>query len=83
MEDYEIVYDYLNAGSYPSNWSKNDKRILRRRCANNFKISKGVLYYSTKKGGTRNDWRIVVKNDDEKKRIMNACHSNPEGKIPL
>ncbi len=81
MEDYEIVYNYLYARNYTSSWSKNEKRVLRRRCTNNFKISKGILYYSAEKG-TKDDWRIVVKNDAEKKqkRIMNACHNNPEGK---
>ena len=68
MEDYDVVYDYLMKAAYPSGCSKNQRRVLRRRCIDHFKVSGGILYYSKTTSGTDNrDWRIVVKTD---------CHSS-------
>ena len=114
MEDYDAVYDYLNTESYPRGWSKKPKAGIEKKCVGNFKVSGGVLYYSSAKtkylaqspGRHRSqarhrfviiyadqrcrcsseyekkrEWRIVVKSVAEKKRIMEACHSNRQGKI--
>ena len=32
MEDYEEIYDFLSYGTYPTDFSKNQKRALRRKC---------------------------------------------------
>ena len=81
MEDYDIVYDYLMKAAYPSGCSKNQRRVMRRRCIDHFKVSGGILYYSKTTSGTdKRDWRIVVKTVADKKRILEACHSNHQGK---
>ena len=41
------------------------------------KVSHGILYYLGK--AEKRDWRVVVKSQTEKKRIMNARHSNAQG----
>ena len=74
MEDYDIVYDYLMKAAYPSGCSKNQRRVLRRRCIDHFKVSGGILYYSKTTSGTdKRDWRNVVKTVADKKRILEVA----------
>ncbi len=44
MENYDNIYDFLYSGIYPDCFSKNQKRVLRRK-AKNFKVcdSKHIL----------------------------------------
>ncbi len=80
MEDYDEVYGYLANDTYPSGYNKNQRRVLRRKCLSHFKASGGILYYSKTTSGERN-WRVVVKTVAEKKRILEACHSDEQGRI--
>ena len=48
MEDYEEIYDFLSYGTYPTGFSKNQKRALRRKCNDHFKVlcsCKQLLYF--------------------------------------
>ena len=38
MEDYEEIYDFLSYGTYPTGFSKNQKRALRKKCNDHFKV---------------------------------------------
>ena len=47
MEDYEEIYDFLSYGTYPTGFSKNQKRALRRKRNDHFKVlcsCKQLLY---------------------------------------
>ena len=84
MEDYEVVYAYLNSGTYPTGFSKNQRRALRRKCLEHFKVSAGTLYFSSEskssiKEGKERKWKTAVRTVNEKKRILEACHSNRQG----
>ncbi len=46
MEDYEEIYQFLIFHRYPTGFSKNQKRVLRRRSQDYFRVKKGVLFYS-------------------------------------
>lgn len=78
MDDYDAVYDYLN---YPTVFSKNQRRVLRRRCLEHFLVQSGVLYYSnTAKSraetGVDRKWKMVVRSTAEKERVLRSCHSD-------
>ena len=50
----------------------------------NFEIRSGVLYYSaTKKGNAEGKcdrlWKIAVRSEKEKDRILQSCHSDAHG----
>lgn len=75
-DEYEDVYSYLFSHSYPNNYTKQQKRALRRK-AENFKVEKGALFYLHKLS-TR--WKQVPRSENERKRILEACHSFPGGK---
>ena len=65
MEDYEAVYAYLNSGTYPTGFSKNQRRALRRKCLEHFKVSAGTLYFSSErkssiKEGKERQWKTAV-----------------------
>ncbi len=45
MEDYEEIYQFI-FHCYPTGFSKNQKRVLRRRSQDHFRVKKGVLFYS-------------------------------------
>ena len=38
MEGYDKIYEFLSCGTYPEDFSKNQKRILRRKCTDHFKV---------------------------------------------
>ena len=40
MEDYDQVYKFLSTGdyNYPMDFTKNDERVLRRKCKKSFKV---------------------------------------------
>ena len=82
MEDLTDIERYLLRGEYPAGLSKGDKANLRWRCRNNFKLEAGVLYY--RPAGGEGDasgelWRIAVKTEDEKQRILESCHAGVGG----
>ena len=47
-EEYRHVYEFIANHSYPTGFSKNQKRILRRKCQERFCIRSGLLYYACK-----------------------------------
>jgi len=77
--DYSNVLDYLRLGSYPKVFTKNERRALRRK-AECFRVKSGVLYYAGR-GSASGNLRRVVKTEEEKKRILDACHSSVEGTL--
>ena len=44
-EEYRHVYEFIANHSYPTGFSKNQKRVLRRKCQERFCIRSGLLYY--------------------------------------
>ena len=56
-----------------------DKANLRRKCRNNFKLEEGILYYRRNVLNENEPWRICVHTEDEKKRVLESCHSGVEG----
>lgn len=85
MEDYDEVFKFCENREYPSDLSKDQKRNFRRRCTESFMVKDGLLYYRKysrgKPSGQQNDWKLCVKNADEKERIMISCHSSATGMI--
>ena len=81
QNEFSIVEDYLRMNQYPKGISKGDKANLRRKCKN-FKFDCGVLYFRrVKKGeGEEEGWKICVRTEDEKRRILESCHAGIEGK---
>ena len=60
---------------YPKGLSRGDKANLRRKCKN-FKFDCRV-----KKGeGDEEGWKICVRTEDEKRRILESCHAGIKGK---
>ena len=81
QDEFSVVEDYLRMNQYPKGISKGDKANLRRKCKN-FKFDCGVLYFRrVKKGeGDEEGWKICVRTEDEKRRILESCHAGIEGK---
>ena len=73
---YDELQKYLAEGQYHAGASKSDKYVLRQ-LAKNFQYdpATAVIYYIDKKGQKR----IVIRGDDEKRRIFNECHGSPFG----
>ena len=87
MEEFQrelsVVEEYLLRGSYPDGFSKAEKANLRRKCRNNFQIEDGVLHYRKNGGNEKeeNQWRVCVRSEEEKARILESCHSGVAGII--
>ncbi len=87
--DLEAIEGYLLRGTYPADYSKDQKTNLRRRCRNNFRIHDGVLQYRkaiVTKADQRDEaesngdsWRICVRSEDEKARVLECCHAGVGG----
>ena len=82
MDDYDAVYDYLNSGTYPTGFSKNQRRVLRRRCLEHFRVQSGIFYYSStsKSRGADRKWKMAVQSTAEKERVLRSCHSDEHGR---
>ena len=80
--NYDDVYDFLTFHRYPTGFSKNQKRVLRRKSHDHFRVKRGLLFYSTKRGvdGQRREWRQIPRTVAEQERIIRTCHSSVEGK---
>ena len=74
--EHDQIYQYLRSQQYPEGYSKDQKRNFRRKCANNYRIEKGILYYHAKDSA---QWKQVPRSKRAKERIMEACHTLPEG----
>ena len=82
MEDYECIFTYLESGIYPAGLSKNEKRNLRRKCNENFKVENGQLYYRRSNRCTTQEeceWKLCIKTVEEKQRVLRSCHSSATG----
>ncbi len=75
-EEYEAIYQFLRCGQYPGGCSKNEKRVLRRKAKDNYKAEKESLFYRPR-GGL--DWKKVPRFAKDRTRILEICHSLPEG----
>ena len=82
--DYDNIYEFLLYHRYPTGFSKNQKRILRRKSQEHFRVKQGLLFYSrvprSKTHGHR-DWKQVPRTAQDQERIIEACHSSLEGKL--
>ncbi len=84
--DYDQLYNYAAFSQYPPGSSKNQRRIIRRKCIEHFRAEDGLLYYSavgtTKVSDSCPDraWKVVVRTDKERRRIIESCHSSAHGK---
>ena len=76
-DNYDFLYDFLRYHRYPNGFTKCDKRALRRK-ATNYKVESGQLFYYHKSEQT---WKQVPRSSTERIRILEACHSLPEGKL--
>ena len=87
MDEYEEIHEFLTFQQYPTGFSKNQKRVLRRRSQNHFRVK---LFYSrvsqieaddAKRQGKRRDreWRQVAWSEAQRERIIHSCHSSLEG----
>ena len=77
MEEFATVEMYLRKGK-----DKGQKANLRRKCRNNFKFEGGILHYRKSKNGKGGDaepWRVVIRTEEEKKRILESCHAGVGG----
>ena len=83
--EYDHLYNYAAFNQYPIGSSKNQRRIIRRKCVEHLSAENGVLYYSavgTSKAASCCDrtWKIVVRTEKERRRIIESCHSSPHSK---
>ena len=80
---YGAIYQYLASGKYETGSSKNQRRIIRRKAQEHYRIENGRLFYSaisstnTTKERT---WKLVIKTEEERQRILESCHSGIGGK---
>ena len=49
MVSCDDVYEFLTFHRYPTGFSKNRKRVLRRKSQHHFHVKRGLLFYSTKR----------------------------------
>jgi len=75
------LYDYAAFGRYPTGSSKNQRRIIQRKCIKHFRAEDGVLYYSAV-GTTQaascpdRNWKVMVRMEKERRRIIESCHTS-------
>ena len=78
MEELKVVEHYLLHSEYPPEYTKAEKANLRRKCRNNFKLEEGMLYFRKNVSDENEPWRICVHTEDEKRRVLENCHSGFE-----
>ena len=85
--EYDHLYDYAACRRYPTGSCKNQRRIIRRKCIEHFRAEGGILYYSavatSKVSEQDRNWKVVVRTEGERKRIIESCHSSPHGKCDI
>ena len=75
-DEFTAVETYLRSSQYPQEHDKErEKANLRLNCKNNFKFETGMLYYKKDGIDEASKWKICVRSDDEKRRILESCHS--------
>ncbi|KAL5508860.1 hypothetical protein EMCRGX_G004118 [Ephydatia muelleri] len=81
-EELRAVEKYLIYGEYEEGMEKGEKANFRRKCRNNYKLEDGVLHYRkniTCEGKDDALWRVCVRSDEEKERILESCHAGVAG----
>ena len=78
-DEFTAVETYLRCSQYPKGMTKGEKANLRRKCKNNLKFETEMLYYKKDGIDEVSKWKICVRSDDEKRRILESCHSGIEG----
>ena len=78
-DEFTAVETYLRCSQYTKGMTKGEKANLRRKCKNNFKFETGMLYYKNNGIDEASKWKICVRSDDEKRRILESCHSGIDG----
>ena len=65
----DAVAEFLEKRKYPDDFTKSQKRDLRKR-AEDFSLDAGVLYYIGRMGKTREQPRQVICDQETKERIL-------------
>ena len=79
MAEYDSIKEFLRSGwqCYTSDCSKDQKRAFRRKVSN-YKLERGILYYSKVVGRNQNlperNWRRVITSIRTLER-MESCHA--------
>ena len=73
-EFYDVLYGYLTRGVYPNEYNTNKKRSLRRKAVH-YSVDNGELFYI----GGKIQPRRVIKDEEEKRRILESCHAETGG----
>ena len=47
MEEYDEIFEYLSSGTYPEEFEKNQKRMLRRKSIDHYKVLATLVARST------------------------------------
>ena len=74
-DEFTAVETYLRCSQYTKGMTKGEKANLRRKC----KFETGMLYYKKDGIDEASKWKICVRSDDEKRRILESCHSGIDG----
>ncbi|KAL5509062.1 hypothetical protein EMCRGX_G004343 [Ephydatia muelleri] len=61
--------------------TKGGKANFRRKCKNNFQFETGMLYFKKDGIDEASQWKICVRSDNEKRQILESCHSGIEGRM--
>ena len=80
---YNILLDYLtskNKGNcaYPSGYTANKKREIRQK-ATLFEMRDGLLFYKAEDVCGNFCLKLVIAKEEEKIRIIHACHDGVDG----
>ena len=78
--EYDLIYHFLCHREYPSGYTKNQKRSLRRKVDTCYKMDNGVMMFFHTTTGL---WKQVPRSEKDKERILGACHSLPEGNLSV
>ena len=69
---YRQIFQYIQSGNYPGEFTKSQKRSLRRR-AQDFTLQEGLLFCKSKKDSQPRRW---ITDLNQKKEILESCHSD-------
>ena len=77
------IENFLRNAKYPEGLAKGEKANFRRKVNNNYKLDGGQLYYKKAgdNGADTSVWKICVRNEEEKGRILKSCHEGLGGAL--
>ena len=76
IEEYDAIFHYLRTDHHPPGLSRDQRRSLRRKAKNNYRVRKERLLIGKSQLET---WKQVPRSREERDRIMKLCHALPEG----